>query len=107
MIHLVLVGATGSIGRSTLDVLRELGPDARLLGAFAGSRLQELVRIAREFGVRYAGLADGGGADALRAALPRTRTGRTEEVLREAISDPDTDVVVSAAGGAAGLPATL
>ncbi len=107
MIQVVLVGAPGSIGRSTLEVLRRLGPEARLLGVFAGSQAEPLARIAAEWDVRYAGLASDEQLPALRAALPNVRTGAGAEILHEAIQDSDTDVVVSAAAGTAGLPASL
>jgi len=102
-----LVGATGSIGRSTLDVVRALSPDLALRGVFARNRVDALAAIAGEFRVRYAGVSDAGCAKALRDALPGTRTGTCEDLLEEAIADPETDVVVSAATGAAGLPASL
>jgi 1-deoxy-D-xylulose-5-phosphate reductoisomerase len=107
MIRVLLVGATGSIGRSTLDVVRALGGEARLAGAFAGSRVEELAAIGREFGVRWAGVADARDLPALRAALPGVRTGAGNDFLREAIADPEIDAVVCAASGAAGLPASL
>ncbi len=91
MIGVVLVGATGSIGRSTLEVLRALGPEARLVGAFAGRDADAIGAIAREFSPRYAA-AIGGGPLGL---------------LEEAIADRGTTVVVSAASGSAGLPASL
>jgi 1-deoxy-D-xylulose-5-phosphate reductoisomerase len=103
MIGVVLVGATGSIGRSTLDVVRALGTDARLVGAFAGSDAKGLVAIAREFQARYAGVTDEANGAAVKAALPGCASGGVEE----AIADPETTVVVSAAAGAAGLPASL
>jgi 1-deoxy-D-xylulose-5-phosphate reductoisomerase len=91
MIGVVLVGATGSIGRSTLDVVRALGGEARLVGAFSGSNADGLGAIAREFGPRYCAAIGGGAGGA----------------LEEAVADPLTTVVVSAAAGAAGLPASL
>ncbi|HEX5136828.1 MAG TPA: 1-deoxy-D-xylulose-5-phosphate reductoisomerase [Planctomycetota bacterium] len=91
MIGVVLVGATGSIGRSTLDVVRALGPGARLVGAFAGRNADGLAAIRREFGPRYCAAIGGGSGGP----------------LEEAIADPETTVVVSAAAGAAGLPASL
>ena len=105
MIRVVLIGATGSIGRSALDVVRALAPEIRLLGVFAGSSAKALSAVAREFKVRYAGLAD-------EAALPDlvvdgARVGAGPAFLEEAIADPETDVVLSAATGAAGLPASL
>ena len=56
MIRLVLVGATGSIGHSTLDVVRALSPAVALTGVFAGSDGAALAAIAREFRPRRAGL---------------------------------------------------
>ncbi len=107
MIHVVLVGATGSIGRSTLDIVRALAPEVRLLGVFAGSNVDDLARIAREFDVRYAAVEDPAGQGRLRESLPGVLTGSCDELLEEAIGDGETDVVVSAATGAAGLPASL
>jgi 1-deoxy-D-xylulose-5-phosphate reductoisomerase len=90
MIGVVLVGATGSIGRSTLDVVRALGAEARLVGAFAGRDAQGVKAIAGEFGARYWGFGE-----------------QARATLEEAVADPETTVVVSAAAGAAGLPASL
>jgi len=106
MTGVVLVGATGSIGRSTLDVVRAL-PGVRLVGAFAGSSAEGLAPIATAFGAAWAGLADEAGLPALREALPGIRTGAGPAFLEEVIADPACDVVVSAAAGAAGLPASL
>ena len=103
MVRVVLVGATGSIGRSTLDVVRALTPEVRLIGVFAGRNGAEVARIAREFDVRYAGLAQGEDME----DVPGCRTGVGPDLLEEAIADAETDVVVSAASGAAGLPASL
>ncbi len=106
MIGVVLVGATGSIGRSTLDVVRALGPEARLVGAFAGRNAEGLAPVAREFSVRYAGVEDEAALKELRGGLGGTNCGGLA-LLEEAIADPATTVVVSAAPGASGLPASL
>ncbi|MHC4973400.1 MAG: 1-deoxy-D-xylulose-5-phosphate reductoisomerase [Planctomycetota bacterium] len=107
MPSVLLVGATGSIGRSTLDVVRALRPDVRLLGVFANRNVSALAEIAGEFDVRYAGAATDDALPELAAALPDCRTGAGRGFLEEAIADPDTEIVVSAATGAAGLPASL
>ncbi len=101
MIGVVLVGATGSIGRSTLDVVRSLGAEARLVGAFSGSNADGLAAITREFGPRYCA------AIGLREGSAGQVGGGAGGVLEAAIADPETTVVVSAASGAAGLPASL
>ncbi len=107
MTRLLLIGATGSIGRSALDVVRALAPEIRLLGVFARADVAGLAAIAREFDVSVAGLSDEAALPALRAALPGVRTGVGEEFLKEAIAGEGVDVVLSAAAGAAGLPASL
>jgi len=107
MPRVLLVGATGSIGRSTLDVVRALQPDVTLHGVFANRSVTALVEIAREFDVRYAGAAGEDALPELAAALPGCRTGAGGEFLEEAIADPATEIVLSAATGAAGLPASL
>jgi len=104
---LLLVGATGSIGRSTLDVVRALAPEIRLLGVFAGRSAAPLATIAEEFNVRYAGVADPAALPNLRTEGVTARTGSGDEFLHECIADPDVDIVLSAATGAAGLPASL
>ncbi|MHC4492606.1 MAG: 1-deoxy-D-xylulose-5-phosphate reductoisomerase [Planctomycetota bacterium] len=107
MPRVLLVGATGSIGRSTLDVVRALQPDFRLHGVFANKSVAALVEIAREFDVRYAGAASEDALPELAAALPGCCTGASRGFLEEAIADPAVEIVVSAATGAAGLPASL
>jgi len=93
-----LLGSTGSIGRSTLDVLRRQGEHFRLVALTAGRNQDEMESQVAEWRPSYAGLA-GIASDA------RWPTG--PEVLVEAATHPDADIVVNAVVGAAGLEATL
>jgi 1-deoxy-D-xylulose-5-phosphate reductoisomerase len=93
-----LLGSTGSIGRSTLDVLRRQGEHFRLVALTAGRNQDELESQVAEWMPSYAGLA----GVTLSAKWP---TG--PEVLVEAATHPDADIVVNAVVGAAGLEATL
>jgi 1-deoxy-D-xylulose-5-phosphate reductoisomerase len=93
-----LLGSTGSIGRSTLDVLRRQGHHFRLVALAAGRNRDELESQVAEWRPSYAGLA-GLSSD------PRWPTG--PDVLVEAATHPDADIVVNAVVGAAGLDATL
>jgi 1-deoxy-D-xylulose-5-phosphate reductoisomerase len=54
----VLLGATGSIGSSTLRVLRQHKDRLQLVGVAAQSRHAELAEICREFDVPHAVLND-------------------------------------------------
>src|SRR5687768_7964152 len=93
-----LLGSTGSIGRSTLDVLRRQQEHFRLVGLTAGRNREVLESQVAEWHPAYAGLAGS-------ASDPRWPTGPA--VLVEAATLPEADIVVNAVVGAAGLRATL
>ncbi len=107
--RIALLGATGSIGQSTLKVLR-LHPDKyQLFGVSAYRNLVELARICIEFCPRIAVVADNSAAIALREMLPgmsiEILTG--EQALCLLAGSSEVDIVVAAIVGAAGLPSTL
>jgi 1-deoxy-D-xylulose-5-phosphate reductoisomerase len=93
-----LLGSTGSIGRSTLDVLRRQQEHFRLVALTAGRNRDEMEAQVAEWRPSYAALA-GVEADARWPAGPA--------VLVEAATHPEVDIVVNAVVGAAGLEATL
>ena len=100
-----LLGATGSIGTQTLDVLRR-SPHQFVLTAIAGgARVDELIAIAREFHVVTVGVLDSFAAAKVRDALPETRVVVGDEGLDEL--SRSADIVVNAVMGFAGLTATL
>ena len=103
--RLALLGATGSIGRSCLEVVRHHPERFELvaLGAL-GSRPEELLAAAREFGPRELAVVDPRAAEALRGALPAgTRLSVGEEALIALAVHPEVDRVIGAIVGAAGL----
>jgi len=103
-----VLGATGSIGESTLDLIGR-DPSAYQVVALTGgqnaARLAELAILHR---AELAVIADPDGYAALRAALAGTgiEIGAGEEALLEAASRP-ADWVMAAIVGAAGLKPTL
>ena len=101
-----LLGATGSIGTQTLDVLRR-EPDAFELVAIAGGRrLGELAAIAEEFHVRRVGIASEEDREALSELLgPRVEIVVGSSGLSELAQSAD--IVVNAVMGFAGLPVTM
>jgi 1-deoxy-D-xylulose-5-phosphate reductoisomerase len=106
---IAILGATGSIGRSTLDVVRSLGPDYRVVGMSAGSNWEALGHLAAEFHPRRVALAEVGAAEELaRAAeLDGATILSGPDAASEVARADDADVVVSAIVGAAGLEPTL
>jgi 1-deoxy-D-xylulose-5-phosphate reductoisomerase len=108
--RIVLLGATGSIGTQTLDVVQRLGPErARIVGLSAHSNIPLLASQARAFSAAYASVTDGSLRGELVAALSGadTTVGGGEDALTSLASLPEADTVVVAVAGAAGLAATL
>ncbi|MCJ2040215.1 1-deoxy-D-xylulose-5-phosphate reductoisomerase [Methylobacterium sp. J-059] len=108
MTHTVtILGATGSIGRSTTDLLAQ-HPDRFRVGAVVGGRdAAALAKVARETGARFAALADPAGGAALAEALSGSGipSGAGEAAVLDAVAQ-EADIVVAAISGAAGLKPT-
>ena len=102
-----ILGATGSIGRQTLDVAEQLG--LRVAALTANSNAERLEAQARKFRPRLAVLTDEAAAKdlAVRRADPDTRVLGGPEPLLEAAVCPEADTVVTAVVGMVGLKPTL
>lgn len=109
MREVVILGATGSIGTQTLDVVAR-NRDRFTVTALsaAGSRIELLAEQVRDFSPRIVALPTSEAADALRAALgadcPELSVGPEASTELAAM---DCDVVLNAITGAAGLPPTM
>lgn len=106
MTTVAVLGATGSVGRSTLSVIRR-HPGRFRVAAMSGHRsVGELERLAAEFGARELAVADARAlADRPDLLAAGWRAG--PEGVAELAALPGVDVVVNAVVGAAGLPPTL
>src|SRR4029079_6251144 len=104
---ITILGSTGSIGTSTLDVVRALGTDYRIVGLGARTRWRELAEQARQVRPSAIALADDREADALRSLVHGTVVLTGASGLVELASREDSDFVVAAIVGAAGLESTL
>ncbi|WP_273808735.1 MULTISPECIES: 1-deoxy-D-xylulose-5-phosphate reductoisomerase [unclassified Pseudomonas] len=109
--QLCVLGATGSIGASTLDVVAR-HPDRYRIFALSGHRrLQELADLCRRFQPVYAAVPDQASVEQLAGLLQDVE--RRPEILvgeggLEAIAaHPEVDTVMAAIVGAAGLKPTL
>ncbi|HEU4850734.1 MAG TPA: 1-deoxy-D-xylulose-5-phosphate reductoisomerase [Telluria sp.] len=111
MQRITILGATGSIGVSTLDVLARHPDKYSVYALSAHSRIDELAAQCEAFRPQRAVVADAEGAAKL-SALLRARGVNTEveygdHALRSIASSPDTDTVMAAIVGAAGLGPAL
>src|SRR5207302_1316474 len=106
--RVAVLGSTGSIGTSTLDVVRHLPDRLEVAGLAAHSKWEQLADQCRAFKPRVAGLTDPAAFKAAdRSFFPReTELLGGEDGIRKLAAAADVDVVVSAVVGAAGLYGT-
>ena len=104
---IALLGSTGSIGRQTLEVVREL--KLRVVALAAHSSVDLMEAQAREFGPRLAVLYDKAAAEELRQRLRDTdiEVLSGPEGLLAAAQAEEADTVVTAVVGSVGLEPTL
>ena len=105
--RLVILGSTGSIGTSTLDVVARHPQKFRIVGLSAHQRIDELIAQCLRWRPVSAVVPDEDKARRLREAL-RTHGVATQvrsgaEALCDMAADPDVDSVMAAIVGAAGL----
>ena len=103
-----LLGATGSVGASTLDLIRRERDKWRVVALTANGNAADLAQLAREFGAEVAVVADEAALPGLREALAGTgiATAGGPAALVEAASRP-ADLTVAAIVGCAGLAPTM
>lgn len=109
--RITVLGATGSIGLSTLDVIAR-HPERYQVFALSGySRLQELLALCLRHSPVFAVVPSAEAAQQLReqlaAAGSRTEVLEGEEGLCQVAASPEVDAVMAAIVGAAGLRPTL
>ena len=109
--HLTILGSTGSIGVSTLDVVARHPQRFKVVALTAKSRTDVLLQQCKQFSPQFAVLMDPAAAKAfeqsvIEAGLP-TRVLCGVEALEKVASLPEVDAVMAAIVGIAGLRATL
>jgi 1-deoxy-D-xylulose-5-phosphate reductoisomerase len=105
-----VLGSTGSIGISTLDVIARHPSDFSVYALAANRSVETMLAQCIEHGPRFAVMMDADAAQQLRARLPEscdTEVLQGEAGLTQVVSAPEVDSVMAAIVGAAGLPSTL
>ncbi|MCB2072960.1 MAG: 1-deoxy-D-xylulose-5-phosphate reductoisomerase [Novosphingobium sp.] len=103
-----ILGATGSIGASTLDLVRREKGNWRVVALTANGNCAELARLAREFSAEIAVIADESRLAELRDALSGSdiEAAGGESALVEAAAR-SADITIAAIVGCAGLAPTM
>jgi 1-deoxy-D-xylulose-5-phosphate reductoisomerase len=105
---ITLLGATGSIGTSTVDLIKRGGSRYRVEAVTAHRNGAKLAALAREVGARFAAIGDPSAYGELKDALAGSgiQAGSGESALLEAGERP-ADWVMGAITGSVGLKPTL
>jgi 1-deoxy-D-xylulose-5-phosphate reductoisomerase len=112
MKRIALLGSTGSIGRQSLQVIDTLQDRFCIIGLAAGGNLDELTGQVLRHRPKLVSVGTTGGASELCARLRASGQGPLPEILvgpegiERVATDPEADMVISAAVGVVGLPAT-
>ncbi|HMA56051.1 MAG TPA: 1-deoxy-D-xylulose-5-phosphate reductoisomerase [Pseudolabrys sp.] len=106
--RITILGATGSIGTSTVDLIKREPERYRVESISARRNAAALAKIAREVGARHAVVADPAAYRDLKSALSGSRieAAAGEDALIEAAQRP-ADWVMAAISGSVGLKPTL
>jgi 1-deoxy-D-xylulose-5-phosphate reductoisomerase len=106
--NIAVLGSTGSIGRSTLEVAAIHPGEMRVVALSAHSKIDQLLSQARALRPRWLVVTDEQSASRIaRGDLPAgTELLVGQAGLRQVVQSPDVDVVVAAIVGSAGLEST-
>jgi len=109
---LCILGATGSIGRQCLSVVKKSLDRFHIVALCAGKNLELLAQQVIEFRPKLVVVANSDHIEPLRGSLKHLEALRTVRIASgvggqiEAATHPDVDIVVSASHGTTGLVAT-
>lgn len=106
MKNIVLLGATGSIGKSCLNVIRQNKEHFHLFGIGFESNLDRAQEIAKEFNPDHIFVAQSQTDKSHIFWQDHSNTLSSEDELRGLIQDSSVDIVISAISGFAGLKAS-
>ena len=106
MKNIVLLGATGSIGDSCLNVIRQNKEHFHLFGIGLGGNLDKAQQIAKEFNPEHIFIAEPHLDKSHEFFQSHANILNAENELQALIQDPSVDIVISAISGFAGLKAS-
>jgi 1-deoxy-D-xylulose-5-phosphate reductoisomerase len=105
--NISILGATGSIGTQTLDILREHSSEFKLVAISIGKNLDLARKMIHEFQPELVSVQEYQDCNTLKSEFPNTKFTFGEEGLVEAAVYPSADILVNAVIGSVGLNPTL
>ena len=108
MKNITILGATGSIGLNTLDVVSRHPDQFNVFAVSANSDWKSLIQICKDHQPSFAVLSEEASAEKLRALVsPEVQVLCGEDSLDEIAAHPNTDFVMAAIVGGAGMSSTF
>lgn len=107
MIGVAILGSTGSIGRQTLDVVRQYRDNFRVCALVCGTDAVSLIKQAREFRPEFVGISDCTKGNELAEIGYKCDVFAGEEAQEIAASLPSVDIVVASVVGLNGLKGVI
>ncbi|MCB1113386.1 MAG: 1-deoxy-D-xylulose-5-phosphate reductoisomerase [Chlamydiia bacterium] len=102
-----ILGSTGSIGKSALEIVEHLGPEYQIVALAAKSNVDLVESQAKKFRPELVALFDEKAARELKKRLPNLRVVSGMEGIIEAACHTQADTVLSAIAGTLGLQPTF
>lgn len=105
--HISLLGATGSIGLQTIDILKEHPEDFNLVAFSAGRNLEKTKEIIRDFEPSLVSVQFEEDATTLKKLFPNIHFAYGSKGLIDVATHTDASILVNAVIGSVGLESTL
>jgi 1-deoxy-D-xylulose-5-phosphate reductoisomerase len=112
MKNIVILGSTGSIGKSALDVVSKFPDRFKIIGLAAGRNISLLIKQIAEFRPEIVAVSDENTYKNLKSQIPNPKSQNIEllfgtEGISRVAAMPNADTVISAIVGSAGLLPTI
>lgn len=111
MRNISILGATGSIGTQTLDVIRKSKDELNLIGISANVSVKKVIEIIEEFNILYVAMMDKNSAEAIKSYCidnhKKVEVYHGIEGLNKIATLDEIDIVVTSVVGMIGLEPTI
>lgn len=107
MKKIILLGASGSIGQQTIDVLRHYPDLFELVGFSVGENISFLEEILKEFSCSFVCVKNAKDLPSLQEKFPKTTFFSGDQGLIELVSSANVDLLINALVGFTGLIPTI
>ena len=107
MKRIIILGSTGSIGTSALEVIRKSKNKFKVIGLTGHRNYKLLIEQIEEFKPKYVSIGSEEGYKTIKEKFPNLELYLKDEGLKEIAAKEDYDILLTAVSGAVGIEATV